>query len=86
MTKHYAILCNRTGRYLALSLGTVLTRAELAVYVQSLQRRAHAFRIKDCKKLNLVIRYMKRHKRGLKPVALQHPLKLPGFTDAAFKA
>ena len=28
---------------------------------------------------------MKRHKCGLKSVAWQHPLKLVGFTDAAFK-
>ena len=39
----------------------VLTRAELAVYVQALQRRAHAPRIEDCKRLNVVIRYMERH-------------------------
>ena len=65
---------------------TVLTRAELAVYVQALQRRAHAPRIKDCKRLNLVIRYMKRHKCGLRLVTLKHPLRLVGFTDAAFKA
>lgn len=40
----------------------VLTSAELAVYVQSLQRRAHAPRIQDCKKLNLATRYMKKRK------------------------
>ena len=34
----------------------VLTRAELAVYVQALQRRAHASRITDCKRLSVVIR------------------------------
>ena len=65
---------------------TVLTRAELAVYVQALQRRAHAPRITDCKRLNTVIRYMKRHKCGLKSVTLQRPLKLVAFIDAAFKA
>ena len=35
---------------------TVLTKAELAVYVQALQRRAHAPRVSDCKRLSLVIR------------------------------
>lgn len=65
---------------------TVLTRIELAVYVQALQRRAHAHHIKDCKRLNIVIRYMHGHKCGFKPVRLQHPLKLVAFTDAAFKA
>ena len=44
---------------------TVLTRAELAVCVQVLQRRAHAPRVIDCKILNLVIRYMENHKCGL---------------------
>ena len=64
----------------------VLTRIDLAVYVQALQGRAHASRIIDCKILNLVIRYMKRHKCGFKSVHLRHPLKLVGFTDAGFKA
>ena len=62
-----------------------LTRAELAVYVQALQRRAHSFGIKDCKCCNLVIRHMERHKCGLKPVALQRPLELVGFVDDVFK-
>ena len=34
----------------------------------------------------MVIRYMKRHKCGLKSVTLQRPLKLVAFIDAAFKA
>ena len=57
----------------------VLTRAELAVYVQALQRRAHAPRVADCKRLNLVIRYMKKYKCGLKLVCLKHHLKLVGI-------
>ena len=65
---------------------TVLTRAELAVYVQALQRRAHALGIKDCRRLSLVLRHMERHKCGLKSIALKHPLKFVGLTDAAFKA
>ena len=64
----------------------VLTRVELAVYVQALQRRAHAPRVTDCKRLNRVIRYMKRHKCGLKTVCVRHPLTFVGFTDVAFKA
>ena len=64
---------------------TVLTRAELAVYVQALQRRAHAPRIIDCKRLNVVMCHMKRHKCGLKSITLKHPLKLVAFTDVAFK-
>ena len=57
----------------------VLTRAELATYVQALQRRPHGPRIQDCKQLSLVTRYMKKHKCGLKTVKLQHPFKLVGI-------
>ena len=64
----------------------VLTRAELAVYVQALQRRAHAPRVTDCERLDLVIRYMKKYKCGLKFISLKHPLKLFGFIDVPFKA
>lgn len=63
---------------------TVLTRAELAAYVQAFQRRAHAPRVLDCERLNVVIRYMKTHKCGLRSVQLEHPPKLVSFTDAAF--
>ena len=65
---------------------TVLTLAILAVYIQALQRRAHQPRILDCKRLNVVIRYMKRHKCGLNSICISHPMKLTAFTDAAFKA
>ena len=64
----------------------VLIRAELTVFVQALQRRAHPFRIEDCKRFSLVTRYMERHKCGLKPVTFKHPFKLVGSIDAAFKA
>ena len=64
---------------------TVLTRAELAVYVQALRRRALAPRIKNGKRFNLMIRYTKRHKCGLKSITLKHPFKLVFFADAAFK-
>ena len=65
---------------------TVLTRAEQAVYVQALQRRAHAPRIKDCTRFNLVIRYVKWHKCRIKSITLKHPLNLVGFIDAASTA
>ena len=64
----------------------MLVRAEFAVYVQALQRRAHAPRIKDCKRFGIVIRHMKRHKCGIRSIALNHPVKLGVSTDAAFKA
>ena len=62
----------------------VLTRAELAVYVQNFQRKAHAPNVRDCMKFNVLIRWMKNNKCGLKSVQIKHPLKLTAFTDAAF--
>ena len=64
---------------------TVLTRTKLAIYVQALQRRAHAPLVTDCKRLNLAIRYMKKYKCGLNFVCLRHLIKLVGFIDVAFK-
>ena len=56
------------------------------MYIQALQRRGTAPRVKDAKRCNLVIRYLRRHKSGLRAVRLSHPMRLVGFTDAAFKA
>ena len=64
----------------------VFTRAELAVYVQALRRMAHAPRIKDCKRLNIVIRHVERHICGLESVTFPHPFKLVAFMDAVVKA
>ena len=64
----------------------VLARAELVAYVQAFRRRAHAPRIKDCKRLNVVIGHMERHKCGFKSVTVKHPFGLDASTDAAFKA
>lgn len=75
----------RTRRSSAPSIGRCYRGAELAVYVQTLQGRAHTPCISDCKKLNVVIKYMKRRKCGLNSVELQHPLKLVAFIDVAFK-
>lgn len=68
------------------SFGQSSRGAELAVYVQALQRRALAFRSQDFKWHLLVIRHTKRHKCGLKPVALKHQYELVGFIDVVFKA
>lgn len=65
---------------------TGLTHADLVVYVQVLQRRAHAPGIKDCTRLSLVIRHVERHECGFESIPLRHPLRLVGFTDAAFTA
>lgn len=64
----------------------MLFRAEFVVYVQALQRRAHAFRIKDCRGFDFAIRYLKRHECGFKSITLNHQLKLVDSIDAAFKA
>ena len=58
---------------------TVLTRAELAAYVQALRRGAHAFRIKGCKWFSFAIGHIKGRKCGFKSVALTHPLELVGL-------
>jgi hypothetical protein len=64
----------------------ILTRADLAVYVQALQRRASNPRITDCKRLNLIVRYAKRHKVGIWYEKLAGPVRLVCWSDAAFKA
>ena len=64
----------------------VLTRVDMAVYVQALQRRAQKPRVKDCKNLNLVVRYLKKQKLGIRYRKLQGPLRLVAHSDAAFKA
>ena len=64
----------------------VLTRVDMAVYVQALQRRAQKPRVKDCKNFNLVVRYLKKQKLGIRYRKLQGPLRLVAHSDAAFKA
>ena len=65
---------------------TALTRVDLAVCTQAFQRTARAPLIRDCKRLNVAIRYLKRQTPGLPSIELKHPLKLVAITDAAFKA
>ena len=64
----------------------ILTRADLAAYVQALQRRASTPRVTDCKKFNLVVRYAKRHKVGIWYCELKGELRLVCWSDAAFQA
>jgi hypothetical protein len=67
---------------------TALTRVDMLVYIQSLQRHAHAPRVCDCKRINVVLRYLKKVRGGLryKPLPPGVDLKLLGISDAAFKA
>ena len=60
-------------------------RVEMAVDVRALWGCARAFRIQDCKCLNLVIVYIEKRKCGLKNVALKYPLKFVGFIAVGFK-
>ena len=65
----------------------VLTRVDLAVYVQALQRRAHSPRVVDFKRLNTVVRYSRRKRVGIfyGPLDMSK-LCITVFSDAAFKA
>jgi len=65
---------------------TVLTRADIAIYVQALQRRGKAPRIVDCRRINIVVRHLTRHKIGVMYRRIDGPVRLIGFTDSAFKA
>ena len=64
-----------------------LATADISIYVQALQRRAHRPRAVDARRLNVVLRYMQRHpKVGLRYKRLEAPQRLVCFADAAFKA
>ena len=85
-------LVNETMHSLYMSLlgglaWLVLTRVDLSVFVQALQRRAHAPRVCDIKRLNTVVRYAKRRPLGLfYGKLLTDKPSLLTFSDAAFKA
>ncbi len=63
-----------------------LTMPAIAVYVQALQRHGAEPRAQDLKRLNLVLRWVRRHKIGILFRKLPGRLRLVGVTDAAFKA
>ncbi|CAK0808244.1 unnamed protein product, partial [Prorocentrum cordatum] len=63
-----------------------LTMPAIAVYVQALQRHGAEPRAQDLKRLNLVLRWVRRHKVGILFRKLPGRLRLVGVTDAAFKA
>ena len=77
------------GLYMSLLGGCawcVLTRADAAVYIQALQRRAHQPRYVDCRRLNVVVRYMQRTKVSIVYEKIAEPIRILGFSDSAFKA
>ena len=63
-----------------------MTRADTAIYVQALQRRGHKPRAVDLRRLNLVVKYLKRHRVSLFYGKVKKPWRITGFSDAAFKA
>ena len=65
---------------------TILTRAEACVYIQALQRHNHCPTVAECRRLNLVLRYIRKVQSGVLFRHIRHPLKLVGMSDAAFKA
>ena len=65
---------------------TILTRPDLAVYVQALQRRGAGPRVADLKRLSLAFRYLKRHKLGIWSGQVPKPWRIQGFSDSAFRA
>ena len=65
---------------------TALTRADMAIHIQALQRRGAGPRVVDLKRLNVVLRYLKRHQVGIFYGKVPEPYRLTGYTDAAFKA
>ena len=64
----------------------VLTRADVNIYIQSLQRHGSKPKASHWRKLILLGRYLKRHKIGLQYGRVQRPFRLVAFSVAAFKA
>ena len=63
-----------------------LTRADVAVWTQALQRRGHAPRHVDCYRLNKVLSWIKRHPLGIMYRRIEcERVRILGFTDAAYK-
>ncbi len=64
----------------------ILTRGDAAIFVQALQRRSHAPRVVDCRRLNVVVRYMQRDKVSMIYEFVPEPHRILGYSDSAFKA
>ena len=62
------------------------TRMEIAVYVSALQRKMHAPRAIDLRRLNRVIRWAQRNPKGLTYKRLPEPRVLLAVGDSAFQA
>eukprot|EP00971_Amphidinium_carterae_P123183 2439143-Amphidinium_carterae.1 len=62
-----------------------LTRADLAVYIASLQRKAAAPTVDDWYRLQRVVAYAKDNPKDIVYRKLQPPVHLAVFADAAFQ-
>ena len=63
-----------------------LTMAAISVFIQALQRHNHDPWVVDCKRLNLVLRWVRRHPVGIWFPRLAKPLRIVGVSDSAFRA
>jgi len=63
-----------------------LTVAAISVFIQALQRHAQGPRLIDCKRLNALVRYLKRGRIGIWYTKIKGPWRLVAVSDAAFRA
>ena len=61
---------------------------DLLIYIQSLQRYLAKPRCADCRRMNVVLKYLKATKVGIRYVPPDNgkPFKIAVISDAAFKA
>ncbi|MCP4853985.1 MAG: hypothetical protein GY903_05790, partial [Fuerstiella sp.] len=62
-----------------------LTRADVCVFVVSLQKAAHQSKVKHVKMLNRLVRWMQKHPKALVYRPMDEPLCLHTYSDSAFK-
>ncbi len=63
-----------------------LTVAAICVFVQALQRRTQAPRAIDCRRINTLLRWLRRNSSGIWFRKLVGLLRIVGVSDAAFRA
>ena len=64
----------------------LITRADLAIYIASLQRKLQKPRKKDIKAANVVLGYARREPCGIRYKKIAGPLRVSLASDAAFRA
>ena len=79
---------NDAAAYMSLLGGVawvVNTRADVAIFVGALQRVAKSPRYVDIKRLNIVLKFLKRHPIETKFKTIKGPLRIVAISDSAFK-